>query len=72
MKCNVGLECKLECQSWDQEKNNFTPINEKQKIKSWNKINKTKQNKTKNINKKTCKNKIKPQKIWMKKSTLIS
>jgi hypothetical protein len=47
MKCNVGLECKLECQSWDQEKNNFTPINEKQKIKSWNKINKTKQNKTK-------------------------
>jgi hypothetical protein len=42
MKCNVGLECKLECQSWEQEKNNLTPINERQEMKSWNRINETK------------------------------
>jgi hypothetical protein len=38
MKCNVGLECKLESQSWEHEKNNLPPINERQKIKSWNRI----------------------------------
>ncbi len=44
MKCNVGLKCKLKCQSWDHEKNNFTPINEKQKNQ---KLKHNKQNKTK-------------------------
>jgi hypothetical protein len=68
MKCNVGLECKLECQSWNQEKNNFTPINEKQKIKSWNRINKTKQNQKhqqKNLQKKKKTTKLLNEKIYL-------
>jgi hypothetical protein len=65
MKCNVGLKCKLKCQSWDHEKNNLTPINEKQKIKSWNIINKTKQSQ-KHQQKNSQKKKTKPQKNWIK------